>query len=100
MHLSVYPPICLSVYVTIYVSVYLSVCLAIHQRVASADHPTNPAHPVHPAASAVIKVALDRHLPLEELPPSAFESTVGGGVKCVTAEGVVLIGNRYCRGHN
>ena len=48
----------------------------------------------HPLASAVLTASRVRRMSLEQLPPSAFESTTGCGVRCVTSEGVVLVGNR------
>ena len=48
----------------------------------------------HPLARAVLNAARNKGLFLEQLPPSAYESTIGGGVRCVSSQGVVLIGNR------
>lgn len=48
----------------------------------------------HPLAFAVLSHAKGLGLPLELLLPSAFESATGRGVRCVTSEGVVLVGNR------
>ena len=48
----------------------------------------------HPLASAVLTASRIRRMSLEQLPPTAFESTTGCGVRCITSEGVVFVGNR------
>jgi cation transport ATPase len=48
----------------------------------------------HPLAFAVLSYARSKGMALELLPTSAFESATGRGVKCVTSEGTVLVGNR------
>ena len=54
----------------------------------------------HPLAKAILDAARNRGLLLENLQPSAFESTTGCGVRCVSNEGVILIGNRsFLEGH-
>ena len=48
----------------------------------------------HPLAYAVLSHARGKGLVLGLLPPAAFESATGRGVRCVTSEGTVLVGNR------